>query len=75
MLARSLIRKHESLKTIIAIVGISELSPQDRADYEKAERLIYYFSQNLSVTEDLSGSKGEYVSRDKTIDGVEEILA
>ncbi|MBP7807121.1 F0F1 ATP synthase subunit beta [Candidatus Saccharibacteria bacterium] len=71
---QSLLQKYEQLKNIIAIIGESELSPADRADYQKAKNLIEFFSQNMFVTEVLNGKKGEYVSREDTLKGVEEII-
>lgn len=71
---QALLQKYESLKNIIAIVGESELSPSDRSDYAKASKLIEFFSQESHVTEELSGKKGEYVSREDMLKGVEEIL-
>lgn len=69
-----LLQKYESLKNIIAIIGEGELSLTDRNDFGKARKLIQFFSQQLFVTEDINGSKGEYVSRDDTLKGVEAIL-
>jgi len=71
---QALMQKYESLKNIIAIIGENELSTNDRADYAKAKKLIKYFSQNMFVTEDLTGKKGEYVTREETLKGVEEII-
>lgn len=71
---QAIMQKYESLKNIIAIVGENELSPVDRADYNKAKKLIQFFSQNMFVTESLSGKKGEYFTSEQTLSGVEEIL-
>lgn len=71
---KAIMRKYSSLRTIIAIVGESELSPLDRQDYKRAEALVQYFSQNMFVTQDLSGKRGEFVSRESTLKGVEAIL-
>ncbi len=71
---QTLMQKYESLKSIIAIIGESELSPADRADYAKAKKLIQFFTQNMNVTEDLTGKKGEYYKREETLKGVEEII-
>ena len=71
---QSLMQKYESLKNIIAIIGETELSPNDRADYGKAKKLIEYFSQRMFVTEDLTGQKGEYFTREQTLKGIEEII-
>lgn len=71
---QSLLQKYKQLKNIIAIIGENELSPADRTDYAKARKLIAFFSQNLHVTEVLDGKKGEIVSREDMLKGVEEIL-
>jgi len=71
---QALLQKHESLKGIIAIIGESELSPADRADYAKAKKLIEFFSQPLHVTEALNGEKGQSFTREETLAGIEEIL-
>lgn len=72
---QALLQKHESLKNIIAIIGENELSPTDRGDFAKARSLIQFFSQHMFVTEDLNGQKGEYVSREQTLSGIESILS
>ena len=71
---QSLIQKYESLKGIIAIIGESELSAADRADYAKAKKLIQFFSQHVFVMERQTGNKGEYFTREETLKGVEEII-
>lgn len=71
---QSVMQKYDSLKNIVAIIGQSELSPDERKDYERAQKLITYFSQNFFVTEDLTGIKGEFFTREQTLQGIEEIL-
>lgn len=71
---QALMQKHASLKSIIAIIGENELSPVDRADYLKAKKLIEYFSQNMNVTNELTGLEGQYFSREETLKGIEEIV-
>lgn len=71
---QSLLQKYESLKGIIAIIGENELSPEDRADFAKAKKLIQFFTQKMFVTEKMLGIPGEYVKRDDMLNGVEEIL-
>lgn len=71
---QSLLQKYESLKSIIAIIGENELSPIDRTDYAKAKKLIEFFSQDMFVMEDMNGKKGEFVSREQMLKGVEEII-
>lgn len=71
---QSLIQKYESLRGIIAIIGESELSAADRADYAKAKKLIQFFSQHMFVMERQTANKGEYFSREDTLKGIEEII-
>jgi F-type H+-transporting ATPase subunit beta len=71
---QAIMQKYDSLKNIIAIIGQSELSPEERRDFDRAQKLIAYFSQSFFVAEDLTGVKGEYFSREDTLRGVEEIL-
>ena len=70
----AILQKYESLKGIIAIIGESELSNEDRDDYQKAKKLIQYFSQQFNVMEKMTGIKGEFHTRDDTLSGIEEIL-
>lgn len=71
---QSIMQKYDSLKNIIAIVGESELSPADRSDYQKAQKLIQYFSQDFAVAEHLNGKPGQYFTLEQTLSGVEDIL-
>ncbi|MDN5819235.1 MAG: F0F1 ATP synthase subunit beta [bacterium] len=72
--ATSILQKYESLKGIIAIIGESELSSEDRDDYTKAKSLIEFFKQRFNVMEKVTGVPGEHMTREKTLDGVEEII-
>ena len=71
---QAIMQKYDSLKNIIAIVGENELSPEDRADYHRAQDLIQFFSQDFFVAEHLSGKPGQYFSLKDTLDGVEGIV-
>lgn len=71
---QAIMQKYDSLKNIISIIGENELSAVDRGDYQRAKKLIEFFSQHLFVTEDLNGVKGEYFTREQTLTAVEEIL-
>lgn len=70
----ALLRKYESLKSIIAIIGENELSATDRADYAKAKLLIKNFTQNMNVMEKHIGIPGETYTREQTLDSIEAIL-
>jgi F-type H+-transporting ATPase subunit beta len=72
--ATAILQKYESLKGIIAIIGESELSTEDRDDYNKAKALIEFFKQRFNVMEKVTGVPGEHMTREKTLDGVEEIV-
>ena len=73
-LVQAIMQKYDSLKNIIAIVGENELSPADRSDYQKAKKLIQYFSQDFAVAERYNGRKGEYFTITETLNGIEDIL-
>jgi F-type H+/Na+-transporting ATPase subunit beta len=70
----SLLQKYESLKGIIAIIGENELSPEDRADFAKARKLIEYFTQKMFVMTKMNGIPGEFVKRDDLLTQIEEII-
>jgi F-type H+-transporting ATPase subunit beta len=72
---QNLLEKYESLKNIIAIIGENELSVSDRKDYNRAKKLIQSFTQNMAVMESHSGIKGEYFTREQTLQSIEEIVA
>lgn len=73
-MVQAIMQKYDSLKNIIAIVGENELSPADRSDYQKAKKLIEYFSQDFAVAERYNGRKGQYFTIQETLKGIEEIL-
>ena len=70
----AMLRKYDSLKSIIAIIGENELSPADRADYAKAKLLIKNFTQNMNVMEKHIGIPGDTFTRDQTLDSIEAII-
>ena len=72
--ATAILQKYESLKGIIAIIGESELSAEDRDDYNKAKQLIEFFKQRFNVMFKVTGIEGEHMTREKTLDGVEAII-
>jgi len=71
---QQIMQKYESLRNIIAIIGQSELSVDERRDYERARKIIQFFTQSFFVAEELTGTKGEYVTREEMLKGIEEIL-
>jgi F-type H+-transporting ATPase subunit beta len=71
---QEIMQRYDSLKNTIAIIGESELSPEERRDYKRAQAIIQFFTQSFFVTEDLTGKSGEYFTREQTLRGIEEIL-
>jgi F-type H+-transporting ATPase subunit beta len=71
---RKIFQTYEELSHIIAILGIEELSLQDRKIAKRAERLQRFLTQPLFVTEHFSHKKGVYVPLENTLKGCERIL-
>ena len=71
---QAIMQKYDGLKNIIAIIGESELSQADRLDYQKAKKLIQFFSQDFFVSENLTGRPGQYMPLEETLQNLEEIL-
>lgn len=72
---QAILQKYESLKGIVAIIGESELSAADRDDYNKAKKLIQFFSQRFNVMLRMTGIPGEHFTREDTLNGIEEIVS
>ena len=71
---REYFQKYENLKHIIAILGVEELSQEDRTVAKRVERLHRFLTQPLFTTEVFSGIPGQYVHLKDTLDGCEAIL-
>jgi F-type H+-transporting ATPase subunit beta len=65
---------YEDLKDIIAMLGIEELSQEDRNVVYRARRLERFLTQPFFVTEQFTGHAGKMVSREEVIEGCERIL-
>ena len=72
--AKELLEKYEDLRKIVAIIGEAELSVPNRIAYRRAKKLLNFMSQNLFVIESQTGVSGQYVKKEKTIEGVRKIL-
>ncbi len=66
--------RYEELEEIIAVLGIDELSEQDKLIFYRSRKLRNYFSQPLFVSENYTGIKGEMVDIEDTLTDVEDIL-
>lgn len=73
--ARRVLGRYEELRDIISMLGIDELSAEDRLLVGRARRLKNFFTQPFFVTENFTGQSGRNVSIAETVAGVEAILA
>ncbi|MCF7825008.1 MAG: F0F1 ATP synthase subunit beta [Candidatus Marinimicrobia bacterium] len=69
------LQKYKDLQDIIAILGMDELSDDDKNTVNRARRMQKFFSQPFFVAEAFTGSAGKYVSLEDSITGFEAILA
>lgn len=69
------LQKFLELQDVIAILGIDELSEEDKITIARARKIRNFLSQPFFVAEKFSGNKGKYVALNDTIKGFEEILA
>lgn len=72
--AQAILRRYQDLSHVIAILGIEELSAEDRVAAKRAERLQRFLTQPLFVTEAFSDRKGVMVPLKDAIAGAEAIL-
>ena len=68
------LQRYKDLQDIIAILGMDELSPEDKLTVFRARKIQRFLSQPFSVAEVFTGTKGEYVSIKETVRGFKEIL-
>jgi F-type H+-transporting ATPase subunit beta len=68
------IQRYNELLDIIAILGMDELSEDDKLVVHRARRVRLFLSQNFHVAEQFTGQKGSYVPVKETIKGFKEIL-
>ena len=69
------LQKYKELKDIIAILGMDELSEEDKLAVSRARKIERFFSQPFHVAEVFTGSPGKYVPLKETIRGFKGILA
>ena len=73
--AQQVLQRFKDLQDIIAILGIEELSEEDRLTVVRARKIERFFSQPMNVAEAFTGQPGVIVPVEETIRGFEEILA
>lgn len=68
------LQRYKDLQDIIAILGMEELSEEDRKTVDRARRIQRFLSQPFFVAEQFTNNPGQYVKREDTIKGFREIL-
>jgi F-type H+-transporting ATPase subunit beta len=68
------LQRYKDLQDIIAILGIDELSEEDKMVVARARRIQRFLSQPMFVAEQFTGREGRYVSIQETVRGFKEIL-
>src|SRR5262247_1599201 len=71
---KRILQRYKDLQDIIAILGLDELSEDDKLTVARARKIQRFFSQPFTVGEQFTGLKGEYVKVEDTIKGFKEIL-
>jgi F-type H+-transporting ATPase subunit beta len=69
------LQRYKELQDIIAILGMDELSPDDKQVVDRARRIQKFLSQPFSVAQQFTGFEGKQVPLNETIDSFEEILS
>ncbi len=71
---QNVLQRYKELKDIIAILGMDELSEEDKLPVSRARKIQRFLSQPFLVAEVFTGSPGKYVSLKETIRGFKGIL-
>ena len=71
---QEILQRYKDLQDIIAILGIEELSDEDRLTVARARKMQRFLSQPFHVAEVFTGTPGEYVRLEDTIRGFKEII-
>ena len=72
---QQILQKYKDLQDIIAILGMDELSDEDKLVVERARKIEKFLSQPFFVAEQFTGLKGKYVSKEDTVRSFKDILA
>lgn len=71
---QKVLQRYKDLQDIIAILGIEELSEEDKLAVNRARKIQKFLSQPFFVAETFTGTPGKYVARSETVRGFKEIL-
>ena len=72
---QSILQRYKELQDIIAIMGMDELSDEDKLTVNRARKIQRFLSQPFSVAEQFTGMEGRYVPLKETIRGFREIIS
>ena len=72
---QSTLQRYEDLQDIIAILGIDELSEQDKLTVQRARKIQRFLSQPMFVAEAFTGKPGTYVKVEDTIAGFDALIS
>ena len=72
---QGVLQKYRDLQDIIAILGMDELSDEDKLTVSRARKIQKFFSQPFFVAEQFTGTPGRYVELEDTVSGFEAILS
>jgi F-type H+-transporting ATPase subunit beta len=72
---KEILQRYKDLQDIIAILGIDELSEEDKVTVARARKIQRFFSQPFSVAEQFTGREGKYVSLKDSVEGFQRIVA
>ena len=71
---QGVLQRYKDLQDLIAILGMDELTEEDKLTVSRARKIQRFFSQPFHVAEQFTGYKGKYVKTEDTIKGFKEIL-
>ena len=71
---KMILQKYKELQDIIAILGMDELSEEDRLTVQRARKIQKFLSQPFHVAEIFTGLKGKYVALENTVQSFKEVL-
>lgn len=71
---KKILQRYKELQDIIAILGMDELTEEDKATVIRARKIQKFLSQPFQVAEQFTGVKGKFISKDDALDSFEEIM-
>jgi F-type H+-transporting ATPase subunit beta len=72
---KRILQRYKDLQDIIAILGIDELSEDDKLTVARARKIQRFLSQPFHVAEQFTGLKGKFVSLEDTVRGFKELVS